>query len=82
MENKDFTIKTTKHGVGLYEINNRNISYLDVPEGVTYIADPDSVNLIFTFSKCKKLTEIHLSSTLKSINMYAFNDCRSLTKIE
>lgn len=75
----DFTVEASKHGLTITKINNKKIEVLNVPEGITYIGNPEASE--FIFSDCSKLSEIHLPTSLKRIEHYAFNGLSSLKKI-
>lgn len=78
-QKSDFTIAQTEHGLTVTKINNKKIETLNIPEGITYIGNPDVIE--YLFQDCNKLKTILLPSTLKRIELYAFNDCRALETI-
>lgn len=54
------------------ESNRKNITFIDIPEGVSGIGDR-------AFVGCKALLEIHIPKTVSAIGEYAFWECSSIS---
>ena len=54
------------------ESNRKNITVIDIPEGVSGIGDR-------AFVGCKALLEIHIPKTMSVIGEYAFWECSSVS---
>ena len=77
--------------------SNRSLTHVQIPEGVTTIADkafyedsslisvdlPESLSSIgnYAFESCVNLEEIYLSANVRTIPDYAFTGCRNLKTI-